>query len=382
VARVCAGGARERVRGVRALSAGDVPRSPADVTADWLTAVLCSRTPGARVTSVRIHGGSLGTTTRGAVEVAYSDAGAAAGLPTRLFAKCTTTVGQRLMLGLGGFIQGEPGFYTQVRPGLAVEAPVGYFAAVDPRSWRSIVLIEDVAATRGARFCRPSTRITRERIEDLLTNVARWHGALWDSPRLDEWRWLRTPREQMRVIDALIALADRTPAGAERARSVIPPALRGRGADLFAGLRRSMQIASRGPLTYLHGDLHVANSYLTRDGTTGVADWQAGLKGSWAYDYAYIVVTALEIEDRRALERDLLDFYLERLAEAGGDAIPRAKAWEAYRQATLYPYFAWIYTIGRSRLQPRFQPEEISLPMIERISTAIDDLDSLAAVGR
>ena len=112
-----------------------------------------------------------------------------------------------------------------------------------------------------------------------------------------------------------------------------------------------------------------------------VVDWQVGLKGSWAHDYAYLLATALEVEDRRRLERELLDFYLQRLAGTGGGAISRGAAWMAYRQATLYPYFAWLYAIGRSRLQPSFQPADISLAMIERIGAAIDDLDSLGAVG-
>jgi aminoglycoside phosphotransferase (APT) family kinase protein len=146
-------------------------------------------------------------------------------------------------------------------------------------------------------------------------------------------------------------------------------------------MRRSMRIASERPHTYLHGDLHIANAYLTADGKVGVADWQVGLKGSWAFDYAYILATALEIEERRANEHDLLDFYLEQLAAAGGGRIPRQEAWAAYRQATFYPYFAWLYTHGRSRLQPRFQPQEVSLMLIERIAAAIDDLDSFEAVG-
>jgi aminoglycoside phosphotransferase (APT) family kinase protein len=146
-------------------------------------------------------------------------------------------------------------------------------------------------------------------------------------------------------------------------------------------MRRSLQLASQGPRTYLHGDLHIANTYTTRQGRMGIVDWQASLKGSWAHDYAYLLSTALEVEDRRAWEYELLDFYLERLSAAGGDDIPREKAWQAYRHATLYPYFAWVYTIGRSRLQPRFQPDEICLRLIERISAAIDDLDSLGAVG-
>ncbi len=324
---------------------------------------------------------SRGTTTRSALELDYSEAGTAANLPTRVFVKCTSTVPQRLMLGLGGLIEGEPGFYTQVRPGLEIEAPAGYYGAVDPRSWRSVVIAEDVVATRGARFWDPGLAVTRERIEELVASVARLHGALWNDARLAQWRWLKTPAEQMRLINALIGLADRTGAGTRRARAVIPAALRGRGDDLFEGMRRSMTLLSRGPRTYLHGDLHIANTYLTDQGRMGIADWQVGLQGGWAYDVAYLLSTALEVADRRAWERDLLELYRDRLVAGSGPQIGREEAWAAYRQATFYPYFAWVYTLGRSRLQPSFQPDEIALMLIERIATAIDDLDSLRAVG-
>jgi hypothetical protein len=184
----------------------------------------------------------------------------------------------------------------------------------------------------------------------------------------------------MRVIDALIGLADRTGVGTERARAVLPHAMVTRRADLYAAMRRSMALASRGSRTYLHVDLHIANTYLTGDGRLGIADWQIGLQGSWAYDFGYLLATALEPNDRRAWERDLLELYLDRLAAAGGEAIPWERAWLAYRQATFYPYFAWVYTLGRSRLQPKFQPDEVSLLMTERIATAIVDLDSFGAV--
>jgi hypothetical protein len=371
----------QRTNGGAARSAHDVPRSPQDIGADWLTAVLCSGTPGARVGSVTAGRGSVGTTSRQAFEVTYNEAGTSAGLPSRLFVKCTTTLAQRLMLGLGGLIDGEPGFYGKVRPRLEIEAPVGYYAAVDRRSWRSIVVIEDVIGTRGARFWQAGVRIGREQVEDLLSTMAAWHRALWDSAWLAEWPWLKTPLEQMHVIDALIGLADRTRAGAERARGVIPLAVQARQAELLDAMRRSMEILSGGPRTYLHGDLHIANAYLMPANRVGIADWQVGLQGSWAHDFAYMLVTALEVDDRRAWERDLLDFYLERLAGAGDPAPPRGRAWQAYRQATFYPYFAWLYTIGRSRLQPSFQPGEVSLTMIGRIASAIEDLESFAAVG-
>jgi hypothetical protein len=358
-----------------------VPRSPQEVSAAWLTGALCGGVPGASVEEVRSAGGDAGTTTRRALLATYNAQGAAAGLPTRLFVKCTTTLAQRLMLGLGGLIHGEPGFYTEVRPGLAIEAPAGYFGAVDERSWHSVVVIEDVAATQGASFWTPATTIDRSGIEDLLGGAAAWHGALWNRPALEAWPWLRTPAQQMRLIDTLIGLANRLPAGARRAREVLPPSLRTRQTDLYEGLRRSMAIAATGDRTYLHGDLHVANTYLTRHGRRGVADWQTGLKGSWAHDFTYLLVTALAVEDRRAWESELLDLYLDRVAAAGGAPPPREAAWLAYRRATFYPYFAWTYTLGRSRLQPAFQPDAVSLTLIGRIAAGMEDLASLSAVG-
>ncbi len=42
---------------------------------------------------------------------------------------------------------------------------------------------------------------------------------------------------------------------------------------------------------------------------------------------------------------------------------------------------AGLATIGRSPLQPRYQPAEISPANLERISQAFADLGTLAAVG-
>ncbi len=360
---------------------GEVPRSPETIGAEWLTAALARGVPGARVEALSAGIASTGTTTRRAFTLTYNAAGREAGLPTRVFVKCTAALAQRLMLGLGGLIHGEPGFYTRIRPALEIEAPAGYFGAVAARSWRSVVVIEDVASTQGARFLSPRAPVGRAQIEDLVATTARWHGTLWESPVLDACPWLRTPAVQADLIEALISLADRRAAGAARARGVIPSRLRERQTDLFRGVGRAMRLAGRRPHTYLHGDLHLANTYLTAGDRMGIADWQVGLRGRWSHDVAYLLATALTIEDRRAGERELLELYRERLSAAGGPELPREEVWLAYRQGLLYPYFAWIYTLGRSRLQPRFQPDDVALALIERIAAAIADVDALGAVG-
>lgn len=372
----------EKLRRPMAHDALDVPRSAEAMTPEWLTAVLCRDHPGAAVVSYSVPSGSSGTSTRAAVRVVYNDAGEKAGLPTELYAKTTTSLTQRLVLGLAQVIDGEIEFFNRIRPRLDIESPRGYFSALDQRTWRSISVIEDVAATKSATFLHATSRISRPNIEGLLAGLAGMHGTMWRDHEVERAdTWMKTPLDHLRNISSFISMRKRSAVGAQRARSVIPAPLLGRIDDLWLGFERSMAYATQAPMTFLHGDAHVGNTYITGDGRMGWTDWQVCLRGCWAYDVAYILATALEVEDRRAWERDLLTFYLEHLALAGGQGPEFEEAWQTYRRHLFYPYFAWAFTIGRSALQPKMQPVELCLPIIERTSTAIDDLAALEAVG-
>ena len=152
---------------------------------------------------------------------------------------------------------------------------------------------------------------------------------------------------------------------------------------LYRALKRSLDLASQGPLTLLHGDSHIGNTYPTASGRMGFTDWQIVLRGSWAYDVAYTITSGLDTDDRRAWEHELLAFYLERLAATVGDRAPDFdSALLAYRQQALYPYFIWLATIGRSPIQPKYQPDEVSRGIIGRTARAVqEDLDVLGALG-
>lgn len=65
----------------------------------------------------------------------------------------------------------------QLRSAAAEAVPDGMpYGVVDLRSGRSLSLLEDLVASKGASFCTPQTSISREQIEDLLGNMAVWHG--------------------------------------------------------------------------------------------------------------------------------------------------------------------------------------------------------------
>lgn len=372
----------EKASRFKAISRSDIPASSQSVTKEWLTAVLCDAHPGAQVVNFSIVNASAGTSTRWGIDVTYNSKGQAAGLPRRVFVKTTTSFPQRLILGAANVIGGEIGFYSSIRPNLEIETPQGYFAGIDEQSWRSVVVLEDIAVTRGAQFSSPTTQVTLENMKDLVGDMASFHGRYWNDPSLEQHPdWLKSPLAHLEQISRFIGMRRRSEIGFQRAAAVQPAALNGRYDDLWTGLERSLDLASRGPQTFLHGDTHVGNTYTTSSGRMGFTDWQVIVRGLWAYDLAYIVTTALTVDDRRTHEHELVRYYLERLAETGVAAPSFDEAWLAYRQQTFYPCFAWLLTIGRSAIQPKMQTDATSLALLERTFTAIVDLESFAAIG-
>lgn len=369
----------EKVRRPLARSASDVPRDGMALTNQWLTETLCRDTPGAEVVSFSSPGGSVGTSTRMALRVTYNDVGRSADLPTKLFTKTTASFTQRILLGAAGVLDGETQFFMNLRPHVDMEAPRGYWGSVDENSWRSIVVMEDIAETRGATFITATTRVSRDQVFDLVGNLAEMHGTFWEHPAISP---LKTPRDHLRNVGDMINMAGRAAVGMERSKEVIPENLLGQADRMWKGTCLALEMATTElPPTLLHGDSHIGQTYITGDGRMGLADWQAVQQGGWAYDFAYLVGSACEPEDRREWEVDLLRAYLERLVAAGGKPISFDEAWLAYRQQLFYPYSAWAFTIGRAFYQPKMQPDEVSLKIVHRLATAIDDLDSFGAIG-
>lgn len=369
----------EKIVRPKARSIDDVPVSGETITPEWLTAVLCRDVEGAEVLSFDTANGSQGTSTRVAIRVEYNDAGTEAGLPTELFAKTTTAFSQRILLGGGQMIEGETRFFRDFRPRVDMEAPIGYWGVSDASSWRSIALMEDIEATRGAVFSEPTAPIARDQIEDLVRNLARLHGTFWADPSIAV---LNTPAYMLDAYLAAIDMKKRCHVGLQRAAEVVPEALHGQSERLWAGVERAIEIATHDiPPTLLHGDPHIGQTYLTRDGRMGHVDWQVVMRGGWAHDFAYAVNSGCEPEDRRAWDRELLAAYLDELGQVGGEAPSFDDAWLLYRQQSMFAYAAWAFTIGRAAYQPRMQSTETCLTLLKRITTAIDDHDALTALG-
>ena len=358
-----------------------VPASAAKISQQWLDAVLCRDTPGAKITNVEVVGGSDGTNTRRALRVTYNDAGTAAGLPTELFVKSATAMRTRLMNTLTTRGESEVRFYQSMRQRLPIEAPTAIYAGFERRSGRMLIIFPNMAHA-GTKFLDPSHHITREQAEGMIDLLAAYQSATWNSPELVASRALPTTLRYQELINVrALPFAKRGAIGLDRAASVMPDELNTIDRDrLWRVHMASIRRLERRAHVLTHYDMHIGNWYITPDGRMGLTDWSMRF-GHWSADLSYMLLSALRIDDRRAWERDLLKRYREQLAAGGVSDVPSdEEVWTEYRRQTFHPLYFWLTTIGAGVLQPNMQPDHISLANLERMGQAVVDLDSVSAM--
>jgi Ecdysteroid kinase-like family len=369
----------ELIGNPRPIDLTEVPHSTQALTPEYLTHVMCRDHPGAKVTGIELGVASSGSGNRCAFTVSYNAAGDAAGLQKHLFHKYSSDFFVRLHLRRLDIDRNEHSFYSIIRPELDIETPRAYRSAFDERSCRLSIIMDDIVATQGVRFFEVATPITRADLEGMLVILADTHATFWNSPRLhSEFTWLMDPKRYAQKLIEGMDMRELTRLGFERAQRVIPAGMKGRVDDVWEAFMKSMDMNAVGELTYVIGDPHLRNFYRKPDGKIGFCDWQVTMKSGWCHDFAYTMLTSLPIASRRAWEKELLRFYLDRVKAKGGNPPAFEEAWGIYRRQTMYTFVGWLITIGFGALQPSMQPDSESLAIIERAAAAAEDLDTLA----
>ena len=355
------------------------PADLAELTPELLTAALAERTPDVVVdhldvvSAKRCGDGVASTADRAVLELTYRE-GRAAGLPRRMILKTMLATPH----APEAMYENEVRFYRELRDELDIEAPQAFASTFDPATGRFGLLLEDLTA-RDARFPSTLDDVALDEVRSLLGHLATLHARFWDSPRFDtDLDWLATPmRGGMFEVFDLIGLeliedqVDRHPFKAE----LIAPLGRTLP-EMWELLWQVQRRHCEAPTTLLHGDPHLGNTYLLPGGRGGLLDWQLMMRGSWAHDVTYLLVTALPPEVRRANQHELLAEYLDALA-AGGvvDAPVPADAFEQCRRAAL-----WGLVIGWLICPPENYGEEITATNISRTVTAVADYDTFTAI--
>jgi Phosphotransferase enzyme family len=226
----------------------------------------------------------------------------------------------------------EHQFYTQVAP-VMDDPPIPrvFAAAYDPATDRSHVLLEDLSASH----IRPPTPLppTPDQLRGNVACLARFHAVWWVHPDLagamaerdDAWIEKRTLAARRRLSCFLTEYGGHLPSSTQSA-------LKMTAASWPTILHRS----TMAPLTVVHGDAHPWN-FLTPvdpgEQRTCLLDWEGWSIEPGPHDLASLIALHLPVDERRALEEELLERYLLALRDHGVGDYDLLSCRDDYRRA-------------------------------------------------
>jgi hypothetical protein len=354
------------------------PSQSADVTVRWLTEHL-GKPVGAAALSADALDGTTGTTDRRRLMVEWDETGKTAGLPANLFIKSSPlTTKNRVMVAALDMAVNEVKFYQRASSELEGMVPKAWFSYAGAGA-RFLIVLDDLVA-QGAKPYALADRCEVEHARGLIDAFATLHARFWESPRFrGDLSWARTwsTRPGNLVLKTFYSRGRR---GALRLnRSETTPAVRAVSAALDDNIDAYYREFEVGPLTLLHGDSHLGNTYSMPDGRSGLLDWQVVWQGPGLREVTYWMTAGLDPDVRRKYERELLGRYLEGLRAGGVADVPALDA--AYQRYRLFAAEAWDAT-AMTIAWPGLQAQENSEAAWRRTCAAVEDLETADVLNR
>jgi thiamine kinase-like enzyme len=327
-----------------------MPERVEDVTPALLNAIIRPWHPeveieGVHVVDNKAYGdGMVSTAARVILKPTYA-AASQAGLPAQLVLK----LGRSPDFLIGPLYENEVRFYNRIAPELRdVEMPFSLGGAYDPATQQFGLLLEDLTL-KGARFPNATVKIELAEMRGLLDNLARVHARFWKTPRFKtDLAFLETHVEGplATFMRDVVPLTIQEEIDTENFKRELVERLRTTGDWLRKGTQALHRHQQSLPHTLLHGDTHIGNTYLLSENRGGLLDWQLTVRGHHMHDVNYLITTGLSIGTRRENERELLAYYLDRLAAEGVVDPPSfEETWIEYRRTLVWGvYIGWLTT--------------------------------------
>jgi hypothetical protein len=255
-------------------------------------------------------------------------------LPLSLMSKfAAADPASKAMQVMFGTYQKEVAFYRDLAPTLNANIPEALFADIDPETHDFTIIMRDLTK---ARALDDTKDCSIEDAEAAVREAARFHGARWNDPSLRQIPWLWEHR--VATIAAIIdSMAQTTNAFLNMYADRLDAEDR-RFVDLLARTYPKVLQDARAPWTIRHGDLRLDNLLFDIDGVAGkvsVLDWGTVSLANGLADISYLLGTALDADQRRAHERDLVRSYYDVLSRSDIGIYGWEDCWEDYRRFAL-----------------------------------------------
>jgi hypothetical protein len=351
------------------------PTTVDEIDAEWLTEALGERYPGVVVDTVEVLSRQNLTNAHALIALTYADDDLAvrSGAPVTAFCKLAPTDARRDAIIATGMGPMEARFYRSLAPSIDLRVPLAHVARQDARTGLFVLVLEDLAA-RGCQISDGTWGIPSDLVADALEDLARMHAHFAD-PAVRE---AEAPWVPVRGV------------GGEMGKQMLRHGIenhRERLSDAFVAVssvycEQTAELHAlwhEGPHTVIHGDTHIGNLFLD-EGRVGFLDWGIINVGSVMRDASYLLTMAMDIEDRRANQIDLLHLYVDALAAAGGPELSVAEAWAMHRVQAAYNVPASCQAVmfeeGRTAARTIFADA-----FLARAEASLEDLEVVAALA-
>jgi aminoglycoside phosphotransferase (APT) family kinase protein len=351
-----------------------IPRYPADVTAQWLSAALSGR--GAAVEVVDVDVVPIGTGQTGATYRVTATYAAAEDLPPTFVIKLPAlddTVRDRVVIGY----RSECAFYAAVTDRVRVPTPQCFYCEISDDAMNYALLLADQApAVQGDQIAGCGEQEARLAVVAL----AGLHGPSWCDPFWLDLPGLGFPRPDEASAKGL----------GDVAMMSVDITLEKLGDRMTAEDRETFRAAMAKVTPWLltdpdrfalmHGDYRLDNLLFDPEKRwVSVVDWQTLGVGLPARDLAYFTATSLDSQLRAVIERNLVDDYHQALLGYGVTGYDRETCWRDYRLGVIQAPL--ISALGFAFASATDRGDDMVLTMLARGCRAIRELQTLDLIG-
>lgn len=359
-----------------------IPATAEDLTPAWLTAALqdAGVLGDRQVTAVEREpvGQGIGVLCQ-LFRLRPTYEGAPASAPASVIAKLPSPIEQtRQMATAFKFYEREVRFYQGFSDEIALPTAHAYVARFDPATGNFVLLLEDLATQRlGDQLAGATLEESRLLVEALAKHHAQW----WNHPRLAELDWM--PEGDSEINKAGLSLYPMAlPSYMERFGDALPDGIADVAQRLTAETSALLDKVSAGPATICHGDWRLDNLFFgTAPGAAPftAVDWQIAVKTVGTYDLGYFMSQSVDVDLRRAHERDLMALYYDTLRAGGVQDYSHDQFIEDYRTTLA---FCLVYPVMGGGLGDLSNERGVALAkaMTERCAAAIRDWDAASVL--
>ena len=346
-----------------------LPLDAEGLTPEWVTHALSARHPGVRVCAVEMLSQRASTNHHVRLGLTFDER---AGAPDTLFCKMASLDAQhRAAIGATGMGAREARFYRDLAPSLSMRIPTCYFADADDDG-AFLLLLEDLGTT-GCTMSDGTWGVPRDLAPAALADLAALHVQFEDEAQLATirpWVSMNPPGASGFTSTMLRHVVDTH-------RDILSDAYVAVAEMYIADPVQVDALWHSGRQTVIHGDAHICNVFF--DGPrVGFLDWGLLAVSTPMRDVTYFLTVAMDPDDRRAAEVDLLHHYLDVRNSLGGTEIAFDDAWQAYRMHAGYGVLASFLS-----LVPPYNGEDqlaFSEAFRARATAALDDLETVDAM--